>query len=471
MRNIKTKLLILISFTVFAVSCSNDDTVSVDSIPEFISIDEIISSLPGATFTFKGKVSDPAGVKSVNFNYEPWFLNKTIFKDSLPKSYDISYSFKVPDNAAENSTHTIPITVSNAGGETSVKNIVITLDKDIVSPNIQISQPVDGSSVLISSGIEINLDITVTDRELAEFKIESTVLNETIAVSGSSYTYTKALDIADPDSYSFKITSTDLSGNVSTKTARINVLNSLSFDVMYVTDVTDGALLTSDLFGIPYSTTASSATTEDGFVFTAQYYSETPNSEVRFLAQKTSFSPFSFGADSNNAASLALGSDATVSPIVLPEVGYYEIKMDLRDSSVTLSKYTPSDATFSEVYIIGTGVYIDDTISTCTNNNTGGLTCWNFASGKPFTKNASNDYLWVIDVSLKEEPNNTGVNGFILNANPAGWSPFWRLDDGVEPSATVPNGGVNFVFPDSALGKDYTFKFDTHLNRITAVLR
>ncbi|PQJ79599.1 hypothetical protein [Polaribacter porphyrae] len=471
MKNIKTKILLFITIFALVIACSDDDSISVNSTPEFQTVEKNISSLPGQTFTFKAVVSDPAGIKSVNFKYEPWFLDKTIIKDSLPTSYEISYNFKVPSDATENSIHTIPLTVTNAGDKMFTENIVITLDKDIAAPIINIASPIDGSSVLIGTTNEIILDITLTDKELQNFKIESELLNEDISISGTSFSYKKELDVANPKSYSFKITATDVTGNVASKTVSINVLNSLSFDQMYITDVTDDAELSSDLFGIPFTTTASTATTEDGFVFTGKYYSEAPNSEVRFLAQKTSFSPFSFGGDANNSGTLALGSDVSVNPIILPEVGYYEIKMDLRDSSYTLTKYTPTDTAFGQVYIIGTGVYIDDTISTCTNNNTGGNTCWNFASGKPFTKNANNDYLWTIDVTLKEEPSNNGSNGFILNANPAGWSPFWRLDDGVEPTATVPNGGTNFIFPDSALDKDYTFKFDTHLNRISVTIR
>jgi len=469
MRNTKTKLL-FISFLLLLLNCSDDDAISVDSTPEFNSVENSVSSLPGETFTFKGVVSDPAGIKSVNISYEPWFLNKTIVKDSLPKSYNISYNFKVPNDAIANSTHTIPIIVTNAGNVNSTQNIVITLDKDIAKPQINITSPIDASTVLIGSNNEINLDIAVTDRELSEFKIESDILNETIAITGTSYNYKKSLNITNPNKYTFKISATDASGNVSTKTVSVNVLNNLSFDVMYVTDVTDEALLSSDLFGIPYTTSASTASTEDGFVFTAKYYSKSVNSEVRFLAQKTSFSPFSFGAI-NNSGGLALGNSSSVNPIVLPSIGYYEIKMDLRDSSYKITPYTPSDTAFDQVYIIGTGVYIDDTTSTCTNNATGAATCWNFASGKPFTKDSNNNYLWTIDVSLKNEVSNNGANGFILNANPAGWSPFWRLDDGVDPEATVPNGGTNFVFPDSALDKDYTFTFDTHLNRISATIR
>jgi len=45
------------------------------------------------------------------------------------------------------------------------------------------------------------------------------------------------------------------------------------------------------------------------------------------------------------------------------------------------------------------------------------------------------------------------------------------MDTDNDPEATVPNGGVNYVFPDAAIGNDYTFIFDTHLNRLSAVRR
>jgi hypothetical protein len=471
MRNIKTKLLLSIGVLLVIVGCNNDDTIMVDSTPEFVNLEENISSLPGETFIISGVVSDPAGIKSVNFIYEPWFLNKTIVKDSLPNLYTISYQFKVPVDAVENSSHTIPITIANAGNVTTVKNITVTLDRDIEAPVINITSPVNGATVLIGASNEVELDISVTDKELAEFKIESSVLNETIAISGGSFEYKKSLNITEPNNYSFTITVTDVTGNVSTETVSMNILDELSFDVMYITGVDSEALLVSDIFGIPYVTTDSSVADEDGYVFTGRYYSPGPNTEVRFLAQKGSFGPYTFGVDENTPGRLALGSDIDVNPIILPQEGYYEVKMDLRDSSYSVTSYTPSDTPFTQVYILGRGIYLDDTVSTCTDNTTNGDRCWHFASGKPFTQDSNNSFLWTIDVTVKDHPDDDGENGFILNANPAGWAPFWRVDDAEDPLATVPGGGSNYVFPDSALDKDYTFTFDTHLNRISATIR
>ena len=101
MRNIKIKLVFSIGVLLVIMGCSQEDSIIVNSTPEFVSLEENISSLPGETFKISGVVSDPAGIKSVNFIYKPWFLDKTIVKDSVPNSYTISYQFKVPDDAIE----------------------------------------------------------------------------------------------------------------------------------------------------------------------------------------------------------------------------------------------------------------------------------------------------------------------------------------------------------------------------------
>ncbi|SFD17126.1 hypothetical protein SAMN04487987_105191 [Algibacter pectinivorans] len=462
----KTSLLFVVCIVMTIMSCNDeDDSQGINSTPEFISFVDAISSLPGETLTFEAGISDPAGIKSINIKYESWFLDKTIFKDSLPDVYELAYDFIVPDDAEMNSVHTIVITAYNVGGNQITKNVVVTLDKDVTNPTIQIVSPTNQSTVLIGDGNEIVLDITVSDAELAEFKIESSVLNETKAISGETYNYIRALDISTLGNYEFAITVTDASGNIRTETISVNVLDELLFEVMYITDVTSNAALNDDLFGVPYSTIASTASTEDGYVFTGKYYSSTPNSEVRFIPQQTAFEPYSFGADPNAMGELILGNDASVSPIVVPGVGYYEITMDLRDQSYVVEPYVPIDTAFDQVYVLGRGVYLDATSSTCVDNSDGSTRCWHFLSGKPFIPDSNNPYLWTIDVTAQDQPDDNGANGFILNANPEGWGPFWRVDAN-DPSVTIPNAGANYVFDDSSLNKDYTFVFDTHLNRL-----
>ncbi len=465
MKTVKTKLLYIFCLIVVVISC-NDDSVKVDSTPEFNSFLEEISSLPGERVTFEAVISDPAGVKSVNIKYDAWFLDKTIIKDSLPDIYKLSYGFNVPDNAEAFSVHKIPVTITNAGDVATTKEVVVTLDKDIDAPVILINSPVDNSTVLIGAGDEINFNVDLTDRELSEFKIESDILNETISLNGgATYNYSKSLDVANPGSYTFNITAKDVTGNESTSSVIVNIVTDLQFPAMYLTDETSDAALNQDLFGIPFSTTASQATGENGYVFKALYYSKSANSEVRFIPQQGSFSPFAFGVNPNSPGKLTLGSDATVNPIVVPGVGYYEITMDVRDLSYTVKSYTPTDAVSDQVYVLGRGIYVDATTSTCTKNSDGTTQCWHFNSGKPLVQDPNNAYLWTLDVTLKDQPDDNGANGFILNANPNGWAPFWRTNP-EDRSIAVPGGGSNYVFDDSALDKDYTFIFDTHINRV-----
>lgn len=462
----KTNLLLILSFFALIMSCDDDETARVDSTPEFISFVEAISSLPGETLFFEGVGTDPAGVQSINIKYEPWFLDKTIIKDSLPDVYELKYGFKIPDDAQELSVHNIPITITNAGNVAVTKNVVVTLDKDITSPVITINSPTNGATTLISDGNEIELNIDLLDRELSEFKIESEILNETIAISGESYNYTNALDVTSPGIYTFDITVTDVTGNQSLATVSVNISTNLQFTAMFLTDETTDAALNQDLFGIPFNTTASQAAGENGFVFTARYYSSAPNSEVRFIPQQASFEPFTFGVSSSDPSKLALGQNATVDPIIIPGVGYYEITMDVRDLSYTVTPYSPTDAVIDQVYIIGTGIFVDGE-STCSVNADASLRCFHFSSSKPFTKDVINDYVWTANITVMDEPSDatTNRNGFILNSNSQTWAPFWRTDPN-DRSVAIPGGGTNYFFDESDLDKDYTFIFDTHLNRL-----
>lgn len=464
MKTLKTNLLFFLIVVVFT-RCEEDSIPKVDSVPEIISFEETISSLPGETITFEGVVTDPAGIKTVNIKYDQWFLDKTIVKDSLPDIYNLAYSFKIPDDEDEFSTHTIPIIISNAGNVETSTQVVITLDKDTDEPIIDVKSPTNGATVLIGSGDEITFNVDITDRDLSEFTIESEILNETISISGASFTYSKSLNIEQPGNYIFDISVTDAAGNSSSASVEVGIVTDLQFSRMFLTDETNDASLNQDLFGIPFNTEGSEASGENGFVFTGRYYSSAANSEVRFIPQNASFEPFAFGSDPNTPGRLVLGSDATVNPIVIPGVGYYEVTMDVRDLSYTVTEYTPADDAFDQVYILGRGIEVDGAGSTCANNADGSNQCWNFNSGKPFTQDSNNNFLWTADVTVRDEPNDAGANGFILNANTETWAPFWRTDP-ADRSITIPGGGSNYVFDESALDADYTFVFDTHLNRL-----
>ena len=72
--------IFLASLTLVAIQgCEDDDTTTdVNSTPEFTSLSDKVSSLPGEKFVFEATVTDPAGIRTVNMKYAPWFLDKTI---------------------------------------------------------------------------------------------------------------------------------------------------------------------------------------------------------------------------------------------------------------------------------------------------------------------------------------------------------------------------------------------------------
>ncbi len=448
----------------FLIGCSKDDNVgssNINSEPEFMEVDQEISSLPGRQFTINATISDPAGIEFVNLKYEPWNLDKTIEKDSLPTTYNLRYAFQVPAEAQENSEHIIKVTSTNIGGKSTNIDVKVTLDLDNVKPGINLNRPANGATVLINDGNEIDFEITVTDEELAQFKIESELLNEIIEISGMTYTYSNSLNVEETGTYTFTVSTTDATGNVNTQQITVNVLDELKFDKMYITNVVDASKLTDDIFGVPALAEASKVEGEVGYVFTARYYADEPNTELRFVPQKSSFEPYTLGADPEEDGKLINGSSPDVNPIVLPDKGYYEITMDLKDMSYVVTSYTPTDDTYDFVQIIGTGVEVEGE-STCVSNIDGSNTCWHFKSGKELTQDSENPYRFSGTVKLFDEPSNDGDNGFILNANPDGWGPFWRFDD----DNAVPGGGVNFTFTEEEFGT-YKFVLDTHLNRLT----
>lgn len=455
----KNRILLFVFSLILISSCDKDDELTVDSQPEFTMIEESVSSLPGREFSLKATINDPAGIESINLNYEPWFLDKTIIKDSLPSTYNLDYRFKVPTDAVENSQHVISITSTNVGGKSASMDVTVTLDLDVEAPQIAVEEPVDGSTVLIGDGDEIEFNVTVSDNEsLSEFRIESDGFNDVIEISGNSYTYQNSLNIESTGVYIFTATATDAAGNTSSTNFTVNVFDELKFDKMFMTEVTSEAELTSDVFGIPAIMDESSEEGEQGFVFTGRYYAAEANTELRFIPQKTSFEPYSFGADPDEEGSLINGTSPEINPLVLPNKGYYEVKIDLRDFTYEITPYTPTDDTYDFVQIIATGVRVEGE-STCVVDADDSFRCFHFTSGKALTQDTDNPYRFFATIVILDEPDSEGANGMIMNSNKEGWGPFWRFDD----NKAVPQGGSTLLFPEETFGT-HQFIFDTHLN-------
>ena len=467
-RNITT--ITLLCLLLIFNSCG-DDEPSVSSVPT-IDISSVVAGLPGQTFAITGLVSDPAGIRSIRLTYEAWDLDKLISVDESRTQFELNYSFLVPENETEGSSHVIAVEVTNAGGQTTQTDVSISLTLDNTAPTITFTSPSNGGTYISSVGAEFDLSFNIADDvEIATVEVIGFGLNEVTQVDASTFTFSQPIDFSLTGTFSVSVTATDNSGNMSSSSISVNVEESLKFDRMFLADVGTEAALTADAFGVPMLIDGFTQVDSAGVIFEARYYNQAANTEIRFIPQKESFAPFTFGQGAN-AGDLALGTDASVAPIVLPNVGYYRIIINLAQQSYTMETYTPTDTPYTQIAMMGTGVRVNGA-STCSSNADGSELCWNFGSGKTLSVDPSNPYLFKGTVELFDfDPAGDGNNGFILGANPNGWSPFWRFNVGdaigAEPEFTVLNGGNNFVFGPELYGT-YDLEFDTHLNRIKLV--
>lgn len=457
MKTTKTTFWFICISLAILLGCSDDDKpLVVDSSPLFESLQEQISSLPGLTFTFKAVVTDPAGINAVNIKYEEWFLDKTIIKNDNPESYEINYQFKVPEDAIANSTHIIPIKIINAGGNETTQNVEVTLNQDVSSPQIDAISPANESTVLIGNAIEFN--INVTDNNLSEFKIESDVLNETLPISGTDYNYINAINIEEPGTYTFDITVTDTSGNSSSETVSVNVAEELNFLTMFITDSNAPDFADSYFAGLPIAGTGSTEPEEEGFVFSFRHYAATDNAEVYFIPQPASFDPFAFGRDPSEDGKLVLASMEDILPIILPNIGYYDINIDLRNLSYTVSAIaTPEDPMnnvgFDGVFVTGSGISVDGQ----------DITEFNPATSAPMQMDPNNPQRYSATIEF------IGTNvSFIFIGNQASYSVFWRVNNGpiTTTTAIVPQGGVECT-SDIQYSGSYKLTVDVFLNTFT----
>ncbi|MEN6453236.1 MAG: hypothetical protein ABFD10_03190 [Prolixibacteraceae bacterium] len=466
-------LVVLTTLIVFE-GCKDDEAdlppVTKDPVLELSA--GTIHTVQGRVMRLEGNVSDEVGIRSVNLKNDNWFLDKTISfsTDSLIKDYELWYDFKVPESAAPADDEVV-ITVTNVGDRKASKTVVVKMDGDFVVPALSVTSPVDGLTVPPVVPNPLKLAAVMSDtRRLGHLVVKETSLEFYDSISFAAgavknYQYEKTINLpANPREYLFLFLVADSAGNKTEK--KIVVKVSADFDKMYLSDVVKESDLTTDLFGVPMVIDKIAP-----FTFQAKYYAAKPNTEVKFIPQKTSFAPHCYGVDPGNPQKL-INSPSTALPIVLPSKGYYKIDINLESMEYKVASYQPTDKPYRDYIKItpdNMNTYVGPLcLVGCGWTDFKNTTGWGWdgtSANKVMTEDPENPYLYRRTEELQ------GKFELIFDGyHPQGWwpEPFWRFDNKANPEKTVMKGGDNLSLTVPVKAR-YEIVFDTHLNRAKAV--
>lgn len=252
--------------------------------------------------------------------------------------------------------------------------------------------------------------------------------------------------------HAITIKATDKNGITNFTEVKIG-LQDLNYNKLYMADVTDAASLNADLFGVPVVMDKTGSHT-----YQVIYYARTANLKLRFIPNKSTFTPVAIGIDPNNTQKLITTASQSL-PIQLGEKGYYKITVNTLLLTYKVETFNPSGATISQVAIVGRGFY--------------DFPAMNWQNALPdiilLDKDPANKYLFTKLVKLGTPPGQTyNTAQFIFTTN-NGWTNFWRFDEALSPELAVYNGGVNTDIPITDTPVTYLFTFDTYTGRVQAI--
>ncbi len=460
----------LVLLIIYGCSKKNESVDPNAQPPSFTLSTAHIKTEQGRLLNIKGVVQDNAGIKSIQLTSPDAFLDKviTFSSDSVVKAYNLDYNLLTPKDFTGDK-YSVTITATNLAGKMTKQTVLVTMDGDFVSPVFTVV-PDNNVTVLLKINTRLNLRFTATDdKALDSVIVKIPELNySTVATvftnSGRTLTFNSPIDLpSQVATYHLTLTAIDKAGLRTVQNSVISVSEMPDFPKMYLTDVANAAQLNSDLFGIPMLISRTAP-----YTYSAQYYSEAAGTPVRFVPQKTDFSPICFGMDPLNNTILTDDPDVSL-PIVLPSKGYYQIDFNVKTGNYTVQAFTPNATPVP----IGTPMYLDATRPAegtiplqigLVGSGIPGAGNWSPASPLILNQDSENKFLFSVRMDL--EAGKT-IQFIIQTKHSWGWwpEPFWRWDRPNDPEANVANGGEN---PGSwtikATGK-YMFKFDSYLKR------
>jgi hypothetical protein len=252
--------------------------------------------------------------------------------------------------------------------------------------------------------------------------------------------------------HSLTVKATDANGNVNSTEIKVG-LQDLNYSKLYMADITDPALLLSDLFGVPMLMNKTGA-----HVYDIIYYARTNNVNLKFLPSKTAFTPVALGIDPANSQKL-ITSAATSLPVVLPTKGYYKITINTLLLTYVVEKTAATGTPFAQVAFAGRGFY--------------DVPNMNYQNTLPnivlLDKDPDNPFLFTKSVRMGIPPGRTYTTAQFIFTTNNGWTNFWRFDNTAEPELAVFNGGSDGSFPITSTPVTYLFIFDTFTRRVQAI--
>ena len=469
--------------------CSDDnDYPDVDGQnPTMTLATDHIESGAGHRFTIEGTLEDKDGIASISLQCADLHLNKTIDLIEIygvpQESYDLSYYFDINRNEI-GERFTVKVTVTDVGGRSISQDVLITMDGDFAAPVFS-AAPDATVTVLMKNETKFNLRFTATDDRALDYVtinipgIDGFDNRRVDADGKSSLNFAEIIVFPnEPKSYNVTITAFDKKENSTTTTSVLNISEMPDFPKMYLADVATAEELNSDIFGVPMVIEHTGE-----YQYKANYYCQKAGTKIFFLPQKSDFTPICFGLDPEDNTKLT-DDPETAMPIVLDQANvYYEINIDVKNSTYNLKTYSIADAVDPIPHTYGS-------ISLDTWGD-GGSWLQEFYFGYMtsiptevlrFTQDKTNPHLFYLDTPLFLEAG-TKMNFVIHNWHSDGWWNYctWRVDNSDEPEIfgyygkeakytnpawTKPDHvGDNWAKPTVNVTGNYKLIFDAHLER------
>ncbi|MDR1225904.1 MAG: hypothetical protein LBK47_03280 [Prevotellaceae bacterium] len=474
--------LLCASAVIAFTGCKDDDGFSnVDGLAPVINLEtEHVQTEAGREFTIAGTIEDNDGIGSIRLQCAELALDKTIdllaLRDTLVYNYELAYKFTT-DKTFTGDNLTVKITVTDVGERTTEKTLRITMDGDFTAPLFTAS-PDAAITVLLKETTALKLRFTAEDdKALAyvDIAIPEIDYSHRATATGKTVNFNEAISLpSEVATYHLTLTAVDKADSITEKTCVITVSEMPDFEKMYLADVATVDELNSDVFGVPMRIERTAA-----YQYKANYYCQRAGTEIRFLPQKSDFSPICFGLDPNDNTKLT-DDPEVAEPIVLTEANvYYEITFDVMASTYNSSTYSIAEA-------------IDPVPHEFGSNNLdtwgdGGSWLQEFYFGymtsgpkevTRFTQDATNPHFYYLAAPLSLTAGEQ-MNFVIHNWHHDGWWNYctWRVDNSEEPEIfnyygnyknpawTKPNGADNWAKPTVMQTGAYKLYFDAHLGR------